>query len=553
MIRDSGFWPALMLVGFLFIYQLGAVPLFDLDEAIYAETAREMIETGNWLTPQFNASPIFDKPILLYWFMSAAFKTFGLSEFSARLTSAVFGMMLLVVVYGLTRSVWSARGGLLAMLILASSLEMVVLSHAALTDMILAFFITASLASFYMLYKTDRGIWSLGLYLALALAVLTKGPVGLILPGLIIGLFIMTVGPRPERIRQLRLGRGILLFSAVAFPWYGIMFRLHGSEFWNSFFLKHNIERFTSVIGGHAGAPFYYLGILAVGFFPWAAFLPASVVSIFSGAEFFGRWKNLRMIPLERPFEWFLLLWVAVVFSFFTLAGTKLPNYIAPAFPATAILVAGWWDRKMEEENAMTTRGDRLTFWLLGLLTVTIAAVLLSVPRGIEWARMNYAASAPFLSQPIELEGILITLAMILLIGAMTFHGLYQFMRRWMAFMVLVLTMGSFVFVLLFELTPSVSGYIQMPLRDLAQQTGGWIHPEEPLVLFGLKKPSVLFYARRGATIIQSNQEETLRDFLTANRRAVVLSHIHLLPVLNTMPQLVIREEKGGYVLATSF
>ncbi|MBI3811318.1 MAG: glycosyltransferase family 39 protein, partial [Nitrospirae bacterium] len=482
---------------------------------------------------------------------AAAVKTFGPSEFSARLVSAVFGMLLLMVTYGFTRSVRTAGGGLLAMLILACSLEMVVLSHAAMTDMLLVFFVTVALASYYMLYKTDRGVWSAGLYLSLALAVLTKGPVGLVLPGSIIALFIMTVGPWPERIRQLRLGQGILIFSAAAIPWYGIMFRLHGAVFWDSFFLRHNIERFTSVIGGHGGAPFYYLGVLAVGFFPWTAFLPASILSVFSGSTITGRWNGLRKMPSEKPFEWFLLLWVAVIFGFFTLAGTKLPNYIAPAFPAMAILVAGWWDRKMEEDNTLTTRGDRLTFGLLGLLTVVFAAALLAVPKGIEWARMKYGASAPFLAQPIELGTVLMILAFILLIGAITFHALYRLTSRWMGFMVLVLMMGSFVFVLLFELIPSVSGYIQMPLRDLARETGGWIRPDEPLILFGLKKPSVLFYARRGATLIKSNQEETLREFLMANPRAVVLSNSHSLPVLNTLPHLFIREEKGGYVLAT--
>lgn len=166
---------------------------------------------------------------------------------------------------------------------------------------------------------------------------------------------------------------------------------------------------------------------------------------------------------------------------------------------------------------------------------------------------MNYAGSAPFLVQSIDLDCVLMVLSMILFIGVMTFHALYQIVKRWTAFMVLVLTMGIFVFVLLFELIPSVSGYIQTPLRDLARETGGWIHPEEPLVLFGLKKPGVLFYARRGATFFKSNQKENLRAFLSANPRAVVLSPIQLAPVLNTVPQLVIRDERGGYVLATSF
>ena len=548
-----GFWPALLLGCFLFFYQLGAVPLFDLDEAIYAETGREMIATGDWLTPQFNGAPAFDKPILLYWFMAASFKLFGLSEFSARLPSAVFGLGLLAVTYGLARAVRDVRFGLLAMLILAGSLEMVVLSHAALTDMLLVFFTTSALACFYMIYRTGRGIWSVGLYLSMAFAVLTKGPVGLVLPGSTILLFMLTVGPWRTRLREIRLGWGILILSAVAAPWYAVMLWVHGSVFWDSFFLRHNIERFTSVLGGHAGTPFYYLGVLAVGFFPWAAFLPAAVVSVFTVPDFSDRWKGFRKIPMERPFEWFLLLWISVVFGFFTLAGTKLPNYIAPAFPAMAILVAGWWNRTLDGAPSGLTRPDRLSFSLLGLLTVAIAALLLSVPRAIEWARLNYAVSAPYLAQPIELSGVLMVLAAILLIGVMTFFALFYLMRRWSGFMILVLTVGTFVFVLLFGLIPSVSRYIQTPLRDLARETAGWIHPDEPLIVFGLKKPSILFYARRGAIVFKSNQEENLRDFLTTHGRAVVLSPIHLIPVLNSLPGLVIREERGGYVLATTF
>jgi len=553
MIRNTGFWPALMLGGFLFFYQLGAVPLFDLDEAIYAETAREMVETGNWLTPQVNYSPDFDKPILLYWFLATAFKTFGLSEFSARLTSAVFGLALLVVAYGLTRRMAGPRAGLLAMLILASSLEMVALSHAALTDMLLVFFITSALASFYLFYKTERPVWVIGVYLAASLAVLTKGPVGLVLPGFTIFLFIITVGPRKKLFREIRLGWGILIFGGVALPWYAAMFRLHGEEFWKSFFLHHNIERFTSVIGGHAGAPFYYLGVLAVGFFPWVAFLPASVVSIFPGKNISERWKNLRPFPENHPFEWFLLLWVAVVFLFFTLAGTKLPSYIAPAIPALAIWVACYLDRRMDAASSTNQVEDRLTMGFMVGLTVISAILLLSIPQGIEWAREKYGALAPFLVQPIELNGVLMVMAAVPLIGVMTYYALLRLRRQWAGFMVLVLMMGVFVFVLLFEFIPSVSSYIQVPLRNLTQETRGWIRPEEPLVVFGLKKPSILFYARRGAVIFKSNQEEDLRSFLSAHGRTVVLSQIHLVPVLDTMPRLMIRSEQGGYVLATNF
>lgn len=551
--RYTGFWPALMLGGFLFFYQLGAVPLFDLDEAIYAETAREMVETGDWITPQVNYSPDYDKPVLLYWFMATAFSGLGLSEFSARLPSALSGLALLAVTYGLALRVLGQRAGLMALIILASSLEMVALSHAALTDMLLVFFISAGLASFYMLYSTGRAAWVPGLYLAIGLAVLTKGPVGFLLPAGTIFLFIMTVGPRMKIFREIRLGWGILIICAVVIPWYGAMFRLHGEDFWKGFFLHHNIERFTSVIGGHAGAPFYYLGVLAVGFFPWVAFLPASVVTIFSGSNLPGTRNLLRKFTENRPFEWFLLLWIGVVFIFFTIAGTKLPSYIAPAFPALAIWVAGYLDRRMEAEPSLVRFENRFTIGTLGVLTVILAGLLLSIPQGIEWARVKYGASAPFLAQPIELNGVLGVLAAVILIGAMTYFALWRLGKPWAGFMMLVLTMGVFVFVLLFDLIPSVSSYIQMPLRNLAQQTRGWIHPDEPLVIYGLKKPSILFYARRGAVSFKSNQGENLKRYLSSHGHAAVVSQIHLVPFLETIPQLTVRSEEGGYVLATNF
>jgi len=147
----------------------------------------------------------------------------------------------------------------------------------------------------------------------------------------------------------------------------------------------------------------------------------------------------------------------------------------------------------------------------------------------------------------------LMILSFILLSGVMTFAAFFLVGRRWTAFMVLVLTMGVFSYVMLGRLIPSVSAYIQAPLRDLAGQTGGWIHPEEPLVLFGLKKPSVLFYAGRGAVLFKANQEDKVRSFLKDHPRALVLSPLPLASVLSRIPGVVIREETGGYILATTF
>ena len=207
----------------------------------------------------------------------------------------------------------------------------------------------------------------------------------------------------------------------------------------------------------------------------------------------------------------------------------------------------------MDTTSSTARVEDQLTVGLMGGLTVVAAVLILSIPQGIEWARVKYGALAPFLAQPIELNGVLMIMAAVPMIGVMTYYALLRLMRPWAGFMVLVLMMGIFVFVLLFDFIPSVSSYVQKPLRNLTLETRGWIRPEEPLVVFGLKKPSILFYAQRGTVIFKSNQEEDLRRFLSLNGHAAVLSQIHLVPVLETIPQLTIRSEEGGYVLATNF
>lgn len=543
-----GFRAGLFFSALLFFYQIGAVPFFDLDEAIYAETSREMIETGNWLTPQYNYTPVFDKPVLLYWAMAMGFKLFGMSEISGRLVSAVAGLGLLGVVFGLTQTVWGNPAAILALLFLATSLEILILVHAALTDMLLVFFISAALASFYMVYLRRGGFWWVGIYLSMALAVLTKGPVGLVLPAAVIGLFILTVGPAREALKNIRPVWGSVLFAAAAFPWYAVMIGIHGEAFADSFFLKHNVERFRSAIGGHAGTPFYYLGVIAVGFFPWAAFLPGSLERIFEG-----RWKFFRRNISEHPFDWFLFLWCAVVVGFFTLAGTKLPNYIAPAFPPMAILAAGWWARKIQGGYSRGDRGIWFSHGWMVFSAVALAGMLLSIPAAVEWARLRFGEAAPFLGQPIAFGSVLFGLSGVLAAGVLAYFFALAFGRLRAAPWILILTMGLFDFLALGGLLPRISAYVQAPLRNLAVESRNWIGPEDPLVVFGLKKPSILFYAGRGAVVFRSERGEDLRAFLADQPRAAVVAPAHLGRGLLDLPGLRIRKEEGGYVLATSF
>ena len=542
--------PALLLGAFLFFFKLGSVPLFDWDEAVYAEVTREMLESGDWLTPRYNGNPFFDKPVLLYWLMALAFKLWGPTEFAARFWSAASGMGLLAVTYLFGTAVASARVGLLAILILASGMELVVLSHAALTDMLLTFFITATLYSFYQgLQESGRAgrWWMPAGYVLMGLAVLTKGPVGMVIPIGTVMIYLLATGRFREGLSRARPFLGLGLFLLVTLPWYGAIVKTHGWFFVEDFFLEHNIRRFTGVMGGHAGTPFYYLGILAAGFFPWSAFLPSLLWDLVPRSV-----AQLRTSEPGRRLVVYLLIWVGFVFLFFSLATTKLPNYIAPLFPAVSLLVALWWDRGLSE-SPEGNRGSGLSAVLLLVLAAALSAVLAATPFFIDWARSRYAAVAPYLLGPVDLGTAPVLLSLPLMTGALIFFFAVRRRRLLAGVMILVLMMGAFSFILLTRVVPAVSGYVQVPLKNLAVAAAEQLNPEGRLVVYGIKKPSILFYARRKVIQIKSGAQDQLKEELEKPGRVVVISKASLMDALLAQPRLIAFDHRGGYVLATNF
>lgn len=549
---SAGLLLGLLLGAFLFFFKLGSVPLFDWDEAVYAEVTREMLETGDYLTPRYNGNPFFDKPVLLYWLMAIPFKLWGPTEFAARFWSAASGVGLLAITYLFGATVASARVGLLSLLILASAIEFVVLSHAALTDMLLTFFIAATLYCFYLGYReparAGRG-WILAAYGLMGLAVLTKGPVGAVIPIGTVTIYLLATGRLREGLIHAHPILGLGLFFLVALPWYAAIIRTHGWFFAEDFFLEHNIRRFTGVIGGHAGTPFYYLGILAVGFFPWSAFLPNLFRDLVPRSV-----AQLRTSEPQRRWVIYLLTWVGFVFLFFSLATTKLPNYIAPLFPALSLLVALWWDRRLSEIPERSG-GFGLSATILVILSVVLSAVLIAAPFFIAWARSRYVAVAPYLSGPVDFGIGPVLLSLPLTAGALAFFFVVRLRKLLAGVMILVLMMGTFSFVLLTEVVPTVSGYVQLPLKNLTRAAAQQLNPEDRLVVYGIKKPSVLFYAQRKVIQIKPEAQDQLRKELEKPGRVAVITKASLLDILSALPPhpLNFFEHRGGYVLATNF
>lgn len=368
---------AAMLVFFL---NLGGIALWDEDEPKNAVCAREMFERSDWLVPTFNGQLRTDKPILLYWLMLAAYHALGVTEFAARVWSAVLGTGTVLLTWDLGRRVGSPRTGLWSGLALAGSLLFGVSARAATPDATLIVCTTAAIATWAAAFAHGEplGRWRwCAVYVLLGFAVLAKGPSGLVLPVAVMivaeTLSRIVVGPgaRPawawvliqlpgqawKSLRVSRVFEGGLLSLAIAVPWY-VAVGLATDWAWPAGFLgRHNMQRYLGPLEGHGGPVFYYLPAILIGLLPWSFWLPAATASL---------WRRLRTRTLDRT-DLLLLSWIGVYVLVFSFAGTKLPSYVLPCYPALAVLVG----RHLAASHERLSSGPFIALVILGVLLGT--------------------------------------------------------------------------------------------------------------------------------------------------------------------------------------
>ncbi len=306
----------------LFFYGLGSIGLVGPDEPRYAAIAREMLVTGDYITPRLYGMPWFEKPPLMYWLAALGYKLFGISEAGARFPSALAATLSVFLIYWCGRKLWDRAVGLLAALVLATSIGSFAFARAASMDMLLSTCLTAALVFFLFAYHDStprRRTWLCAFYASLGLGILAKGPIALALPALSLAGFILLRG-RWNEWREWYPSRLWITF-AIAVPWYLFCTIQNGWAFLQIFFLNHNVERFVSTVFGHDRPFFFFLPVLLLLTFPWT-FLLISVAR-----RMFGRNEHV------------LLWWAAVPFVFFSFSGSKLPGYILPMVPPLALLI----------------------------------------------------------------------------------------------------------------------------------------------------------------------------------------------------------------------
>jgi len=305
------------------------------DEGRYAEIAREMQETGDWVTPRLNGLKYFEKPPLQYWLTAASYQAFELDEWTSRLPVALAGWLAVLVVGYAGSRIASPAAGAYAAVVLAGMVWHFGIAHIVTLDALLSFWLAAALCGFLLAQHAaaapfERRAFMLAAWAAIAGAVLTKGLIGLVIPAG--SLVFYTLLTRDMALwRRLEIVRGILLMLALSAPWF-VLVSLRNPEFAQFFFIHEHLQRFLTNEHHRVGAWWYFIPLLVVGLLPW--------VGMFVWA-FLRGWRE--GVPDINGFSWprFCLVWIVFVFLFFSASGSKLPSYILPLFPAAALLV-GW-------------------------------------------------------------------------------------------------------------------------------------------------------------------------------------------------------------------
>jgi 4-amino-4-deoxy-L-arabinose transferase-like glycosyltransferase len=327
-------WLLAVAVVLVYLLPIGFFPLSEPDEARYGEIAREMVERGDWVTPTCNYVRYFEKPPLVYWLTAATFSVLGLSEFAARMWPALFGLLGIAVAGLLGRAMYGAWVGVVAAAVLAACPYYFGLSQALVLDVPLAALIAVAHGAFWTAYATavpwQRRAAVLALYVTTALAVLTKGPVAVVLVG---GTLASFIALRREWgvLRWLVSPLAVAAFLAVALPWF-VLVSLRTPQFVDFFIVKQHLERFAAPTE-HRQAAWFFVPIVLGGALPWSAFF------IFAPRRPLAALRRL-LARRASAATLYCVLWVAVTFVFFSLSRSKLATYVVPLFPPLAILMA---------------------------------------------------------------------------------------------------------------------------------------------------------------------------------------------------------------------
>ncbi len=465
------------LLGGVYLLWLGSHALFTPDEGRYSEVAREMIMTGDYITPRLDGVVFLDKPILYYWLQAIAIKLFGLKEWALRFWPACIAVLGCLVTYVAGRLLFSRRTGIIAAVILAANPLYYGAAHYANLDLEVAVFISNtlffSLLSFQATSNRQRTIFILLAYLFCGLATLTKGLIGLAFPLMIIGLWILSL-QRWNTLRKMHLLSGACIFIAITVPWYVLAQRAN-PQFFHFFFVVQQFERFlTKASFNNSTTAWFYVPVVLAGFLPWSVFLFQALMNQIKSV-----WQGRK----QHQTELFLLLWTVIVFSFFSFPKSKTVGYILPLFPALSLIVGQYLSERWDKPKS---QGIQAAVFIFVILCFFILGACLIVPhiKAIEIAH----GLIPYLNAT----------AILFLFGGIAIF--YLFYKNNLAYLFSAFTAIAITFLLI--LLASAAAMNEKTIKPLAMSLKPIITTQDEIVTFYRYYQDLPLYLERHVTIV---------------------------------------------------
>lgn len=367
----------------LFGFMLGSRYLGVPDEARYSEIPREMVATADYVVPRLNGIVYFEKPVLFYWMQSAAIKMFGYNEWALRLPTALMALLGCLFTYIAGRKFYDRRTGFLASIILSTALLYFAMAHIITLDMTVSALLTGALLTFLLAIRSQPGSsrrnYLLTMYVFAAFATLTKGLIGILFPGMIIGAWILLT-QQWRLLKSVYLVTGALLFLAITLPWHILVQKVHPS-FFDFYFIQQHFLRYFTLAENRYQPIWWFVPVTLLGFFPWVAFLFQAIKqSLPTGIKIL---QNPLSVAATNSY---LLLWIAIIFIFYSFSDSKLVPYILPIFPPMALLVAHYL---VVNWGNLASRGIVIGFTIPAVIASIAAVALLFAPKFIETADVH--------------------------------------------------------------------------------------------------------------------------------------------------------------------
>lgn len=480
-----------LIFGTLFFFRLGSyAPLFNPDEGRYAEIPREMVASGDWVTPRLDEVNYFEKPPLVYWVTAECLRLFGPGEGSMRTASAAFALWGVLLTYGAARKLYGREAGLSAATVLGTSLFYFGIGHLLLLDMAVSVLMSRALFSFLLGVREPAGPvrrrYFYDLYLSAALATLAKGLIGFLLTGAVMFLWLLALR-QWKRLRPIYLPSGALVFLAVVLPWH-ILAAMRNPTWAHRYLVYEHFERFLSPVASRPGPWWYFVPVLVGGLIPWIAFLwPAVRESVRGG------WAKRG----ENADAWFLLTWAGLIFVFFSASHSKLAPYILPVFPPIAVLIGAWFARAAKQGAGSRPGAMRVFSVICALLAAALGAVVLrSEMAGL--AVQKAALLRPYAAG----------LATVLLAGAILVPRLARTNGLRMAQIGILGMMGLFFGIL----TCAPLNLVKPGTKPLALMVKERAGPQDAVVLYHEFFHDFLFYSGRTADVAGYKGELELEE-----------------------------------------